>query len=61
MIRKSRNIYQKKTWLSVAAIYACFAVHMLLCHLPLPIQGDDAYYFATIIGNRGFLERFKFL
>ncbi len=61
MIRENRLASQKKAWLTVTAIYACFAVYMLLSHLPLPIQGDDASYFATIIGNRGFLEHFKIL
>ena len=61
MIRENRLPPHKKTRFIAAAIYACFGVYMFLCHLPLPIQGDDASYFATIIGNRGFLEHLKIL
>lgn len=33
---------------------------MLLCHLPLPMQGDDASYIA-VLDTRGFFEHFKIL
>lgn len=51
---------QRKPRLSVVAIYACFGVYMLLCHLPLPMLSDDTVI-APLASTRGFWEHFKIL
>ena len=51
---------KKRERLQCAAIYLCFGLYMLLCHLPLPYCGDDAYLL-PLVGNRGFGEHFRIL
>ena len=43
-----------------AGIYGIFGIYMLLCHLPLPFYGDDAYLL-PLVGARGFWEHFQIL
>ncbi len=54
-------IGKKTERLYSAAIYLCFGVYMLLCHMLVGIRGDDADLLETAVGIRGFWEHFLVL